>query len=534
MASFSADVIIYGNSMAALLAAKAISARGRTCYIVNEDTYVGGMTRGGLAAIDFGPNGSKASIIGGYTRSAFLDRLDVAYSRAVGTLMINPEPKTITSVVTGQLVTGAGITSHSAKPIKSVAKSNGKITSITCSADTYTGAVFLDTSYTGDLMALAGVSCTFGRESKNTYGEVDSDATSGGAIGFQSGAQPWTYGVLDSNGQRLYGSGPIPRSDLPVNSAYFSTSAFNFRVTLTNTASKKVAFTAPSGYSASNYTMLKNYLTATPAITKLVGTVGSTDGILGGASLYCGASPSYAKWECNTNAAVSSNLLQAAFGHPNLSWAYVNGSTATRTSIATEVYKWIAGLLYFCANDASLSGTAVQTDAQQYGYCNDEFASNWFGQQYFPSTLYVREARRLVGQYVMTENDVRAGATKSDPICRFNYPVDQHPHQRSALAVDVTRAQVEGGYNRPAPTSAYDIPWRCLLPCPGQADNLIVPWAVSCSHIAWGALRLELNGMMQGEAAGTAACLSIDGGVDPVRLPYTTLRPALLAQGALI
>jgi hypothetical protein len=112
--------------------------------------------------------------------------------------------------------------------------------------------------------------------------------------------------------------------------------------------------------------------------------------------------------------------------------------------------------------------------------------------------------------------------------------VDQHPHQRSALAVDVTRAQVEGGYNRPAPTSAYDIPWRCLLPCPGQADNLIVPWAVSCSHIAWGALRLELNGMMQGEAAGTAACLSIDGGVDPVRLPYTTLRPALLAQGALI
>ena len=456
MATYTTDVVVYGNSMCALLAAKAISARGKTIALVNDTTYAGGLTRGGLTNMDIGHSSTRATILGGYTRSAFLDKLDVYYSRAAGTLTYNPEPKAVTSIVTGQLLTVAGLTNFTAKRVSAVSKTGTKIDSIVAGGDTFTASVFLDASYCVDLAAMAGASCITGREAAVTYNESTANFTGNGAIGYPSGVLPYNFSVLDSNGQRIYGCGPIPRSDLPNGSAYYSLPGFNFRVCLTNSASKKVAFTAPSGYDASRYQILLNLLANNPTIVKLVGDTSSTnDAIFGGGALYTGGS--YNKWDCNTKAAVSSNLYHAAFGENNISWAYIRGNTTTRTAIMTEVYKWIAGLLYFCTYDPSMltttNGTAIQVDAQQYGYCNDEFSGNWFGQQYFPSEMYVRAGRRLVGQYVMTEADVKTGSRVPDPVCRFDYTIDHHAHQRYPLSIDVTRNSLEGGLGRGIPTT---------------------------------------------------------------------------------
>ncbi len=533
MAAFAADVVIFGNTFAGLLAAKAVSARGRTAVVVGENTFAGGMTRAGLCYMDFGPHGSVGSIVGGHTRRAVLARFDAIYGRPAGTLTLNPEPHVVTQVVQ-ELLASPGVTNVTGKTLGAVTKSGATITRLAAGNDTFDAAVYLDASYEGELMKRAGVTTHYGREALATYKEDPALGAPGGTAGFGSNLQPQNINLLDANGQRLYGANPIPRNDVAAGDAYEGVQCFNFRVCLTSTTAKRQTVQQPVGYKADDYRVLLNYLATNTGVTKLVGAVGATDAIFGGGPLH--SATGALKYDCNVAGHVSSNLTHPAFGKANISWAYATADRATREAIANEHYRWIAGLIYFCQNDPAVASArpALQADAQNYGFANDAFQTNWRGQQGFPSELYVRECRRLVGQYVMTEADVRPGAAKPDPVCRFNYSVDIHGHQRYPRRANVSQQEGEGGYNQPSPARPYDIPWRAMLPAEGQADNLIVPWGISCSHIAWGALRLELNSMMQGEAAGSAACLAVEDKLAPVRLSYARLRPALLAQGALI
>lgn len=534
MANYSADVVIFGSTMSGLMAAKAAAAQGRTVAVVAENTHSGGITRGGLCKMDIGGSG-KTTIIGGLTKSSFFAYLDTIYGRPAGTMLDNPEPHTVTNYVVTVFQT-AGITNYYGKILQSVTKSGSMITSLTAGGDTFSGQVFIDASYEGDLMRLAGVTNSYGRESLSRYWENALPNSGGSVIGYGSNIQPQNVNILDANGQRMLGANPVPRSDIAVGDAYVGNQSFNFRPCLTRTAGKKQALVAPAGYSRNDYQILLNYLnngTSGTVITKLVTSVGGADGLFGG-GLLANNTAGIEKFDCNTSALVSSNYIASGYGRAQAVWAYPMMTRAQRVALMTDVYRWIAGMIYFCQTDSALSGTALQTDANTYGLCNDEFQDNWFGQQGWPSEMYVRECRRMVGQYVMREADVRSGARVSDPVCRYNYSIDVHAAQRYTRDVNVAQWLMEGGFNAAQPADYYQVSWRSLLPQHGQADNLIVPVCISCTHIAWGALRLEPAMMMQGEAAGLAAHLALQRGVPPVSLPYAVLKSGLLAQWALL
>lgn len=536
MAAYTSDIVIFGATAVGIMAARAAAAQGRTVRIVEEGTHIGGMVTGGLSAIDIGTQ--RATYIGGYTR-AFFDYLDSYYGKAVGTLTINPEPKACKAALDAALAAaGAGVTVHTSKTLTAVAKDGATITSATAGGDTFSASVFIDASYEGELMRLAKASNTYGREAKTFLNESTAlSKTTAGSVGYGSNIQQQGITGTDADGQRLYGMNPIPRASTQQGDAHLGNQGFNFRLIMTSTPAIRQTVAVPVGYNAADYQVVVNYLggSAGATVTKLVGSVGATDCILGGALLATNT-PGTLKYDCNMAGLVSSNLYTPGFGQPGISWAYSTADRATRTAIATEHYRWLAGLVYYCQTDAAfgIAEPAVQANAQTYGWCTDEFQSDWFGQQGFPPQLYVREARRLVGQYIMRVEDVVSGSSKPDTIAKFNYSVDIHANQRHPRTTNILQSTFEGGYNQNPPAAAFAIPWRALIPAEGQADNLIVPLCISCTHLAWGALRLEPAMMMQGEAAGAAAHLAIAAGVPPVRLPYSRLRPALLAQGALL
>lgn len=213
---------------------------------------------------------------------------------------------------------------------------------------------------------------------------------------------------------------------------------------------------------------------------------------------------------------------------------------AKRATIKQAMYKWTAGLFYFLANDPSMlianGGTAnteaLQADAASWGYSSDEFmnasgASGYYGQQYFPHTLYVREGRRLIGQKVLTLDDARSGATQIDPIAKFNYNTDGHPHQRYVKPTNVNQAESEGEFSGDdAPALPYQVSWRSVVPVPGIADNVACPYTLSTTHLGWTAFRLDMVLMMCAEAAAHGAAIAINTGTDVAKVPYSSVRAA--------
>lgn len=551
MADYTADVVVWGGTTGGVLAAKAAIDNlppGGTVRLINcywhggTGLHIGGMSTGGLQQFDFGTT-PKAEIIGGYGRQ-LLESMDVVFNKAPGTLMTNPLPANFLGALT-TLRTTSGITTTFTKALGSVTKVDGKITKITAvGGDTWTASVFIDASYEGDLMALAGVTCSIGREAADTTGELQEMANEVDfdrwyIPGFEGQLSAGTTSILDTNGQRTPNTSPLPKASRRMGDADSTLQSVNFRLCLTKTVAKKVAFTAPAGYQAAHYRALQLYLAANPQIVKFQALAGSTDNLLEGTLLATNTGDE--TYDVNSPGTVGTDVnghlwLDAGlYPFQSIQRSFIEANYLQRVSMMTAVYKWIAGLVYFVANDVSLAGSALQTDAQLYGYTNTQFsgASNYFGQQYFPPVMYLREGRRMVGQYVMSVKDVMSGATKPDPVCKFNYRLDHHPAVRHASGTNYTQQATEGSIQANAsPAQPYQIPWRALLPVQGQADNLIVSTCISCTHVAWGSLRLEPSIWMQGEAAGTAAALCVANGITPQTLPYEDLEAALKENGA--
>jgi hypothetical protein len=520
------DVVVYGGTSAGVIAAVQARKMGKTVVIVCPDKHLGGLSSSGLGFTDTG----NKSVIGGLSRD-FYHRIwrhydqDGAWTwqkrseygnRGQGTPAIDGAQRTMWIFephVAEQVFDG--YVKEFQIPVfrdewldreKGVAKDGARITSIrTLSGKVFTGKVFIDATYEGDLMAAAKVDYHVGRESNATYGETHN--------GVQTGVLHHThhFGVLKTPVSPYVvpgdpASGVLPRISTEPPGAFGTgdrkVQAYCFRMCLTTVRENQVPFTAPEGYDPKQYELLVRIYQA-------------------------GWRHTYDKFDGIPNLETDVNN-HGPFSFDNIGYnhEYPEASYERRRQIVEEHETYQKGLLYFVATDPRVPSDA-QNEMRRWGLAKDEFTDNgnW------PHQIYVREARRMIGRYVMTENDIAGTRATPDSVGMGSYTIDSHNVQRYITPEGHVQNEGDIGVKTPGP---YAIAYGALVPKKGQADNLLVPVACSASHIAFGSIRMEPVFMILGQSAATAAALAIDDRVAVQDVPYATLRQRLLADGQIL
>ena len=221
------------------------------------------------------------------------------------------------------------------------------------------------------------------------------------------------------------------------------------------------------------------------------------------------------KADFNNRGPFSTDYIGASYDYPD-------GSYATRARIWREHVLYTKGLLYFLSHDRRIPAS-IRDSMNLWGLAKDEFVDN----RNWPYQLYIREGRRMVGDFVMTQKDLQTELTKSDAIAMGSYNSDSHNVQR--FMQDDGSAQNEG--NMEVPVQPYQIPYRVLLPKRSEATNLLVSVPFSASHVVYSSMRMEPQYMMIGQAAGVAASLALRHGVGVHDGDVAELRRILKSQG---
>ena len=508
------DVVVYGDTAAAVVAAVAASRNNAKVVIVAPNKHLGGMVSGGLSQTDLG----DSSVIGGMSREFFKrnaikkggsKQVDWYFEPHVAEEIFNDmieETKATdygVEVFLGErLVEKTGVVMSDDNTIEQIICESGK---------TFKGKHFIDASYEGDLMAQSGVSYTFGRESKDEYDESLAGVVSPTVAGADNHNFKYKIKAYDDNGKLKYQE--VSEEPLAeIGSGDKKIQAYNFRMVLTNDESNKIAFPRPEGYDAERYKLLGDYLNAWYDATKKAPTAHELFGFRDGVNN---------KWDFNNKGAFSTDFIGGNYGYPD-------GTYAERDQIWQEHYKYTAGLLYFLANDPSVPD-ATRNEVASYGLPKDEYqdSNNWTFQ------LYVREGRRMLGEYIMTQKDIEKNGkylTKPDTIGMGSYNSDSHNVQRYITSDGYVRN--EG--NMEVKVDPYEIPYRTLLPKKQEADNLLVTCTLSASHVAYSTIRMEPQYMIIGQAAGTAAAIATQDGTQVHDINVAKLQHALEQTDAVL
>lgn len=516
------DIVIYGGTSGAVTAAVQAVRMKRDVIIVCPDKHLGGLSSGGLGYTD---TGNKA-VIGGLSRE-FYHRLYKHYqtdeawvwqkreeygNKGQGTPAIDGTNRTmwifephVAEKVFDDFVREYQIPVHRNEWLdreKGVMKSNGRITEIrTLGGKSYRGRMFIDASYEGDLMAAAGVSYHVGREAASVYDEQwNSIRTAVKHHGhwFKRPVDPYVVPGDPSSGLLPRISADHPGID---GDADQRIQAYCYRMCLTKNAENRLPFPRPDGYDASQYELLLRVFAT-------------------------GWRETFNKFDPIPNLKTDTNN-HGPFSTDNIgmNYAYPEGSYERRRRILAEHEQYQKGLMYFMANDPRMPED-VRSAMSQWGLAKDEFKDNgnW------PHQIYVREARRMIGEYVMTEHDCLGTRETRDSVGMGSYTMDSHNVQRHVTADG--HVQNEGDIGVAAPP--YRVAYRSLVPKKAECTNLLVPVAVSSSHIAFGSIRMEPVFMILGQSAATAACLAIEQDIPVQELEYATLRQRLLEDGQVL
>ena len=521
------DLVIYGGTAAAVTAAVQAKQMGKTVIIVSPDKHLGGLSSGGLGFTD---TGNKA-VIGGLAREFYhrvyqhyqkpeawnWERREQFGDKGQGTVAMDGENRTmwIFEPHVAEQVFEDFIREYKIPVVRNewlnrktgVKKSGASIVSIkTLSGKTYSGKMFIDATYEGDLMAAAGVSYHVGRESKAQYGEQWNGVQTGvlhhrhhfGAV--KDKISPyWIPGDPKS--------GVLPRISTAPPGEYGAADnklqAYCFRMCLTDHAENRIPFPKPAGYDPKQYELMLRIFKA-------------------------GWRETFQKFDRIPNHKTDTNN-HGPFSADNIgyNYDYPEASYERRRQIIREHEQYQKGWLYFIANDPRVPKD-VQDEFRKWGLAKDEFKDNGA----WPHQIYVREARRMVGAYVMTENELLKRRPTPDSVGMGSYGIDSHNIQRYIIipeggAGKDAYVQNEGdiGVSTNGP---YQIAYGSLVPQKGQADNLFVPVAMSSSHIAYGSIRMEPVFMILGQSSATAAVMAIDGKLAVQDVPYVKLRERLL------
>jgi hypothetical protein len=516
-----ADVIIYGGTSAAVTAAVQVIKMGKSVIIVSPDSHLGGLSSGGLGFTDTG----NKEVIGGLSRE-FYQRLYAHYqdpeawnwqkkeeygNKGQGTPAIDGANRTmwIFEPHAAEKVFEDFVKEYKLAVFRNewldrssngIVKTNGSIRSIkTLSGNVYKGKMFIDATYEGDLMALAGVSYHVGREANSVYNEKWNGVQAGifhHGHHFKSKISPYkivgdTYsGLLPEISSEKLGSNGTGDNKIQ---------AYCFRMCLSNHPENRISFPKPVGYDPARYELVARVFDA------------------GWRELFdkYDAIPNR-KTDTNNHGPFSTDYIGKNYDYPEASYE-------RRQQIIKEHELYQKGLLYFLQNDPSVPAD-VHEQMQKWGLPKDEFKDNgnW------PHQLYIREARRMIGDFVMTEADALGKTVIPKPIGMGSYTLDSHNIQRYVTEDGYVQNEGDIGVH---PDKPYSIAYGSILPKESECNNLLVPVCVSSSHIAYGSIRMEPVFMILGQSAATAAVLSIEKKIVPQRLSYAELEATLIKFG---
>lgn len=497
-----ADVVIYGGTASGAIAAVAAAREGKSVVLIEASNHLGGMVSGGLGATDTG----NRRCIGGYSRKFFL-RVREFYEKKYGknSQQVKDcsdgyrfEPSVALKVFEDMLGE-VKVTPHFGESLKSVTMKSQRIIAIeTSKGKKYIGKVFIDASYEGDLLAKAGVSYTFGRESQAKYGE------SLAGVQKYSSAHQWPVKVsgVDANGQPL----PFVQAEAPGKPGQGDKKlqAYNYRLCLTQDPKLRLPFPKPANYDPLQFELLARYLKERPTVTvrQLMNPVKVPNG----------------KTDTNNNGPFSTDYI-------GKNWDYPEADHATRQRIAQEHIDYTKGFLYFLANDPRVP-KKLQAEMRSWGLSKGEFENN----DHWPPQLYVREARRMLGEFIMTEKDIMKEHEKADSVGLGSYNTDSHHCQRF-LREDGSVLN-EGDFQ--VRVQPYAIPYRSLIPNKQECENLLVTVCLSASHVAYGTIRMEPVYMILGHASGVAAAMASDGKGSVHDITVAELQEKLVSQKAVL
>jgi hypothetical protein len=362
----------------------------------------------------------------------------------------------------------------------------------------YRGEMFIDATYEGDLMAAAGVTFRVGREANSEYGEQWNGVQTGvfhHAHQFVHEVDPYLVPGDPSSGLL-----PEISADPPgeYGAADHRVQAYCFRLCMSNHPGNRVPFPMPEGYDPARYEVLSRLFEA-----GWRDVFGKFDEI-----------PNR-KTDTNNHGPFSSDYIGASYDYPEASYE-------RRREIIREHELYQKGLLYYLSHDPSVP-EEIRNRMAEWGLAADEFTDNgnW------PHQLYIREARRMVGEFVMTERDALGKTDIRMPIGMGSYTLDSHNVQRYVTEEGFVQNEGDIGVH---PDRPYSIDYGAILPRRNECANLLVPVCVSSTHIAFGSIRMEPVFMILGQSAATAAVLALDAGLSPQELPYERLRERLLAD----
>jgi hypothetical protein len=520
------DIIVYGGTSGAITAAIQAKKMGKSVILVSPDKHLGGLSSGGLGWTDTG----KKEVIGGLSREFYQrvyekyqadsawtweDRSDFG-NRGQGTPAIDGDLRTmwifephVAEEVFDEWVEGLGIEIYRDEWLdreKGVTIQDKEITAIrTLSGKEFKGRMFIDATYEGDLMAAAGVSYHVGREANSVYDEEWNGIQTNvfhHQHHFKALDQPIDPYLI----ARDPSSGLIPKisGDDPgvKGEGDDKIQAYCFRVCMSNHPTNRIPFPRPENYDSTQYELLVRIFKT-------------------------GWTEWFDKFDMIPNRKTDTNN-HGPFSSDNIgmNYDYPEASYERRKEIINEHEDYQKGLLYFVANDPRVPKEA-QEEFQKWGLAKDEFNDNgnW------PHQIYVREARRMIGKYVMTENELLQKKPTPESIGMGSYTIDSHNIQR--YVDENGHVQNEGDIAVPLP-QPYQIAFGAIVPKHDEIKNLVVPLAVSASHIAFGSIRMEPVFMILGQSGATAAVMALDKGVTIQNISYEDLKTQLVKDGQVL
>ncbi len=500
-----ADVCVYGGTAAGVIAAVAAARRGKSALLIHPGNHLGGMTSGGLGWTDFG----RKHVIGGMARRFYQD-VGRFYGKDEEWLF---EPRAAQSVMDGYVRT-AGVPVYRRQFLDRAEMDGKRIRSLRLLGGlTVSARVFLDATYEGDLLAKAGARYVVGREANSVYGETINGVQVREKHQFSHAVDPYVVPGDPSSGTL---PGVCQQDAAPDGSGDGRIQAYNFRVCLTDDPQLKTEWERPDGLQERDYELARRWFNSPKDAYNEQLTSGDR---LKKFDLLSARTPGgFVKTDTNNHGPVSSDFIGANYGWPE-------GDYHQRERLFQDHVRYQKGLYWFLANDPAIPAHYREA-YRRFGPARDEFA----GTGHWPHQLYVREARRLVGDYVLTEADTQHRRQPSDPVGMGSYAMDSHNCQRF-----VRDGQVRNeGDVQLAPAGPYGVSYRSLVPRRGECANLLVPVCLSASHIAYGSVRMEPVFMALAQSAAIAACLSIDRGCAVQDLPYAVLRPELDAAAQIV
>ena len=537
-AVYEADVCVFGGTSGGVSAAVQVARMGKTVILAEPGKHLGGMTSGGLSAVDIGDPRSVGGIAREYfTKLAATVGVKLAWDQAFkgnggggpatgGAYAIEPHKA---EQVFNEMAKDAGVKVQFGTRLASVKKDGVHITEIVMeNGAVFRAKVFLDTTYEGDLMAKAGVSHTLMREGRAQYGEKFA------GIIYEDKYQPRTNHLKPGPHGRVPGGQGVWDRDFPLDPFVVKgdpksgllplinegdpgtpgdpapgVQAYCYRLCLTTNPANMIPITPPSDYDPKRYELVARFIEACLAI--------GDDMDLRWFSKH-DALPND-KWDFNT-ATFGGNL-------PGASHAWAEASYAQREKIAKEHEDYHRGLLHFLATDPRVP-KKVRQDMQRFGLPKDEFTDN----SGWPHQIYVREARRMISDLVMTENHTFGRQPVVKSIALGSYGTDVHEIRRIVKnGIVIREGKIATGRDGAPP---YAVGYDAIVPKRAECENLLVTFAMSCSHVAFASIRMEPVFMCSSQSAATAAVMSIEDKKALQEVDYARLKARLVKDGQVV